>query len=120
MRLCFAPEGFPQAVSDFNKHRNQLSARVFCISAKFLWPSCEPMQLGAWRIATLHFASRTPNRVVFRVAGVAKTRGDCMFRVSLSWHPKRGDELRLGDDESGPNRPVTLSIICLIDKHPIP
>ncbi len=27
-----------------------------------------PCWLGAWRIAALHFASRTQNRVVFRVA----------------------------------------------------
>ena len=49
--------------------------RVFRISGQFLWPSVAPMQLGAWRHAALHFASRCPNRVVFRVARVVKTLG---------------------------------------------
>jgi hypothetical protein len=52
--------------------------KVFRVSGQFLWPSVAPMQLGAWRIAALHFASRCPNRVVFRVARVGKTLGFCM------------------------------------------
>ncbi len=42
--------------------------RVFRISGQLLWSSVAPMQLGAWRIAALYFASRNEIRVVFRVA----------------------------------------------------
>jgi formate-dependent nitrite reductase membrane component NrfD len=49
--------------------------RVFLISGQLLWSSVAPMQLGVWRRAALFFASRTENRVVFRVARVVKSLG---------------------------------------------
>jgi hypothetical protein len=61
--------------------------RVFRISGQLLWSSVAPMQLGAWRIAALYFASRTENRVVFRVARVAKTLGSCMSRSGQDPRP---------------------------------
>ena len=48
---------------------------VFRISGQLLWSSVAPMQLGAWRIAALYFASRSQIRVVFRFARVVKTLG---------------------------------------------
>ena len=55
-----------------------LAVQVFRMSGELLWSSVAAMQLGAWRLRRLYFASRTENRVVFRVARVAKTLGFCM------------------------------------------
>ena len=63
--------------------------RVFCISGQLLWSSVAPMQLGAWAPAALYFASRTPNRVVFRVARVVKSLGFCMSRFGHDPRPWR-------------------------------
>jgi hypothetical protein len=40
-------------------------------------------------VRRLHFASRTPNRVVFRVARVAKTFGFCMCQSDTDPRPWR-------------------------------
>jgi hypothetical protein len=55
-----------------------LAVQVFRMSGQLPWSSVAAMQLGALRLRRLYFASRTENRVVFRVARVAKTRGFCM------------------------------------------
>ena len=52
-----------------------LAVQVFRMSGQLLWSSVAAMQLGAWRLRRLYFASRTENRVVFRVARVVKTLG---------------------------------------------
>jgi hypothetical protein len=76
--------------------------------------------------AALLFASRTPNRVVFRVARVAKTLGFCIGPVLPRTTPVEavgfelgGNELKLGNDQGRANHPVTLSKICLILMCPI-
>jgi hypothetical protein len=52
------------------------------------------MQLGAWRRAALYFASRVPNRVVFRVAvGRQNTEGFACFDLVLI-HARGGGRIR--------------------------
>jgi hypothetical protein len=72
------------------------------------------MQLGAWRRAALDFASRSENRVVFRVARVGKSLGFCRARFDTAPRQKRvlesnylSDVLKSGCVESSPKHAVT-------------
>ena len=93
--------------------------RVFCISGQLLWPSVAPVQLGAWRRAALYFASRSQNRVVFRVARVAKSLWFCMAQFGHDPRPWRGsnsnylgDVLKSGCVETRPKQSITQSNDC--------
>jgi len=65
---------------DFLDQRVLVESTIYFLPSTFyplLSTLCEarPCWLGAWRNAALYFSSRCPNRVVFRVARVAKTLG---------------------------------------------
>jgi hypothetical protein len=64
----------PQDCSTFNFPLSWLF-KVFRISGQLLWSSVAPMQLGAWRLRRCISRRAPPNRVVFRVARVAKSLG---------------------------------------------